>query len=200
MSTLRKCEKCGKEHPATLEFFNPRYNGKRPSLGPIYLSRKCRDCNKKYANEYSKKNNARVKINARRSRDNHKLKKLCRRCNGTPLENSQLCEKHWFMGMARNAGLQESIKDGALVKKVLEDQNYTCPYTGEKLVPGLNCSLDHKLPRSRYPELTNDISNLEWTTILVNRSKYTMTKEEYITFIQTINNYIDGRFVTPITI
>jgi len=200
MDLLKKCEKCSNEYPATVGFFNPRYNGRNPSSDIVYLSRKCRECNRIYLNQYNASRRDIIRKNAKRSRTKHKLKNLCKRCNNKRLEHSQMCESHWFISIARNAGLRESIEDGLLIKKILEKQNYICPYSGEKLVPGLNCSLDHVKPRSRYPELEKDPSNLEWTTILVNRSKYNMTKEEYYDFIKTVHNHISGRYIVPITI
>jgi 5-methylcytosine-specific restriction endonuclease McrA len=102
--------------------------------------------------------------------------------------------------MARNAGLRDTFEDGKTVKTILEKQNYLCPYTKEKLIPGVNCSLDHILPRSRYPKLVTDLTNLEWTTILVNKSKYNMTKKEYLSLIEIIHTNFDGQYLTPITI
>jgi hypothetical protein len=59
-------------------------------------------------------------------------------------------------------------------------QNWKCVYSGDTLEPAKNMSLDHKLPKEKYPELTNDISNFQWVTIYVNRAKSDMPEEEFL--------------------
>jgi 5-methylcytosine-specific restriction endonuclease McrA len=62
----------------------------------------------------------------------------------------------------------------------LIQQNFTCPYTGDKLVLGVNASIDHIKPKKRFPELASDINNIEWVSFRVNYHKYDCTKEEFI--------------------
>lgn len=72
---------------------------------------------------------------------------------------------------------------------VLERQNFICPYTGDKLVLGINDSIDHILASSRYPEKKHDINNLRWVSREVNRMKYNYTPEEFINLIEKIYKY-----------
>ena len=72
------------------------------------------------------------------------------------------------------------------LKRLLELQGFTCPYTGKKLEIGTNASLDHIQPKSRFPELENCFENLEWVDDNVNRAKRAMTKEEFVELCSTV--------------
>ncbi len=199
----RSCISCNKVYPKTKQYFDPRYSGRKRGLLPQYLSNTCRDCNKNKRILYREKNKEKIKAYGQTQRLRRKDKKSCKKCSKPRMQHSLLCELHWYGTIAYNAGLRDSIEDGKLLKEIMEKQRYTCPYSGEKLVPGVNCSLDHIKPKSRFPLLTTDISNMEWTTKLVNRSKYDMTKEEYYLFIEKILKNrvpVEGTYITPITI
>lgn len=58
------------------------------------------------------------------------------------------------------------------------EQHATCTYTGERLIPGVNASLDHKQPKSKGG--TNNPSNLHWVTRSVNSSKGSTPHEQFI--------------------
>jgi len=96
------------------------------------------------------------------------------------------CFKHWCVQIAAQRLGAATIEIAAFLQELLERQNYLCPYTGKKLVPGLNCSLDHILPVVRYPELAGDIDNVEWVDLSVNCMKGSMTKEEFLGFCRLI--------------
>lgn len=105
---------------------------------------------------------------------------LCRACPAPALPGTKCwCEKHWFAQAAWRNGLRGK-EAGEKVKVLLEKQNHTCPYTGKKLVIGVNASIDHKNPRSRFPDQSKSIENAEWVDLNVNRAKRAMTKEEFI--------------------
>ena len=94
------------------------------------------------------------------------------------------CEDHWFASKAKlmdaaTAGT-DFLAKGRQLKAILERQAYRCPYSGEILVPGQNASKDHKLPKSRYPELATDVENIEWASLRVNKMKHDMTREEFL--------------------
>jgi len=203
ITNYRSCNKCKKVYPKTNEYFDPRYSGRKRGIPAQYLSNSCKQCNKKSRSLYNELNKEKITNYGRVQRLRRKNNKSCKRCSNPRLENSFMCEAHWYATIAYNAGLRDSIEDGKLLKHIMEKQSYTCPYTGEKLIPALNCSLDHIKPRSRFPLLAKDISNMEWTTKLVNRSKYNMTKEEYFLFIKNIlknKETLEGTYITPITI
>lgn len=67
------------------------------------------------------------------------------------------------------------------------NQHGICPYTGIRLGFGIDASLDHILPSSRFPELANEISNMEFIHNDVNLMKKDMTKEEFLELIQVIS-------------
>jgi hypothetical protein len=110
---------------------------------------------------------------------------LCSNCSRKTLPTSSLCEEHWYKRAARVNGLK--TEDGwKLVKKLMEEQNFTCPYSGRELVLGFNASMDHVNPRSRFPEQAHLLENLEWIDIEVNSAKRDLTKEEYISLCKLV--------------
>jgi 5-methylcytosine-specific restriction endonuclease McrA len=54
-----------------------------------------------------------------------------------------------------------------------------CPYTNERLIPGENVDLDHKIPKIRAPELIFRLENLQWTSRTYNKAKADMTDGEF---------------------
>lgn len=196
------CAKCSKILPHTNQFFLLR-TGIKKGIRRSYLSKTCRECLNSERRQYDKKNKVKKLSVQTKHRKERIALGLCKRCSKKALSNAQMCESHWFISIAVNAGFKDRIESGRIVKEIMVKQNYRCPYTGEVLVPGINCSLDHILPRSRFKELITNIDNLEWVTKLVNRSKYDMTKEEYYKFIENILQnkcqLIEGS-PTPLTI
>ena len=119
-------------------------------------------------------------------RNENRRKGLCYSCTKPPLKGSHSwCEKHWFAQAAWRSGLRGK-QMGEALKSVLETQDYTCPYTGRKLTPGVNASVDHKNPRSLSRENVGSIENLEWVDIEINRAKRTLTKDEFISICKLI--------------
>ena len=68
----------------------------------------------------------------------------------------------------------------------LRAQRYACPYTGDRLIPGVNASLDHIKPVSLYPELARSIDNVEWVTLDVNLAKRTLDSEQFIALCRRV--------------
>lgn len=112
---------------------------------------------------------------------------LCKFCNNTKLPyQNQVCEKHYLVAIAaRVLGKADNFMVQELQEK-LKSQNWLCPYTGDKLILGLNTHLDHKFPVSRYPERATDMDNLEWVSKRANLAKSDMTPEEFIDFCKLI--------------
>lgn len=79
-------------------------------------------------------------------------------------------------------------KHAVVLMSKLKAQNYKCPYTGEDLILGDNAWIDHIMPRSRFPELSNDIDNIEWLTGKVNRMKQDRTPKEFLSLIKKIHD------------
>ena len=120
-------------------------------------------------------------------RRKNESKSLCSNCSNPKLNGISICEIHWFNRVARNSGIVSS-NSAAKIKLLLEKQSYTCPYTGKKLTPGVNASLDHIKPRSRFPELVSSISNLEWVDIDVNTAKGVLSKSEFIDMCKLVSS------------
>lgn len=87
------------------------------------------------------------------------------------------CFTHWFKNVGVPHGLG-SKKGAAILQQLWEEQVGCCAVTGEKLIPGLNASLDHIIPKSRGG--SSDKSNLRWVLLRVNQLKWDMTHEEFV--------------------
>lgn len=83
-----------------------------------------------------------------------------------------------------------SVEHWKMLKDKLESQNYCCVYTGDKLILGVNDSVDHILPRSRYPELTLDLNNIQWTTRVINTMKLNLLECEFLTEIKKVVEHL----------
>jgi 5-methylcytosine-specific restriction endonuclease McrA len=68
-----------------------------------------------------------------------------------------------------------------------------CPFTGVKLIPGKNIHLDHKIPRSRRPDLAYKLSNLQWVSDKYNKAKGTMTDKQFLKFCKTVLEHRTSR-------
>ena len=132
---------------------------------------------KKYANNLeAERQRAREKSTARVAAG------VCRSCTSPPAFGSQVCETHWFAHRAtQRLGLgPDSIGRGQALKAILEAQNYTCPYSGRKLVPGVNAAVDHIRPHAHHPELRGELSNIQWVDEVVNRMKQDLEHKDFI--------------------
>lgn len=157
-------------------------NQKRRDLGL------CIDCGKK-PNELHKVRCLNCLINGRKenkkAKQDAKDKGLCLGCrNQDKLPNNVFCKTCWLKGIARRNGFK--TEDWKEFGRLLELQNYTCPYTGEKLVIGVNASIDHIKPKSRFPHLISDFTNIEWVSFEINMAKRDKTKEEFIEMCEVI--------------
>lgn len=90
--------------------------------------------------------------------------------------DTTFCEECWFRGCSRRATGSEV--NWVSVKALLESQDYKCIYTGEPIIPGINASIDHLIPKSRGGPLT--LENIQWTTIKTNLFKYNLTALELL--------------------
>jgi 5-methylcytosine-specific restriction endonuclease McrA len=107
----------------------------------------------------------------------------CGRHDSSVRQHEVICLSCWFKHMAKhNTGTK---KDGAMLRDLFEAQQRTCAYTGEVLIPGINASLDHKIPTSRGG--TNDRENLQWVTARVNSMKSDLTHEEFVALCRHID-------------
>ena len=89
--------------------------------------------------------------------------------------------------MTRNAIGHGSKKASLTLYDKLYSQNFTCPYTGEKLILGVNAWIDHILPRSRFPDQETSLDNLQWVSKKANLAKHNLTKDEFLDLCRLIS-------------
>lgn len=115
-----------------------------------------KEYHKEYQKEYNQKN---------------KDKGLCTKCSKHQImENNQtLCVTCWFK--YRSCKATGTIGNWQYLADLAVRQGGLCAITGEVLIPGVNASVDHILPRSTHPELIAEPSNLQWVTFSANATK-----------------------------
>ena len=120
----------------------------------------------------------------------------CRRC-GKPRMSSRvlLCEEHYLKDACAYAiGTEKHWK---MLKTIWNDQNGRCVYTNEVLCMGVNASIDHILPISKYPELKNDINNIQWVSRQMNVVKNDLTESEMVELFKTVISNIERQESFP---
>ena len=100
-----------------------------------------------------------------------KLNGKCVGCGLNPPVNGRMCLECWI-GELTSLGLKQPLTDQ------WNKQEGRCFYTGERLTPGKNASLDHQVPTSRGG--ADSPLNLVWVDKTVNRMKTDMNHEEFI--------------------
>ena len=80
-----------------------------------------------------------------------------------------------------------------LLADLFVQQRGICAYTGRRLRLGVNASIDHFHPRSRFPHLSNDINNLRWVHIHANQAKAALDLREFILLCQDVVRYMHGK-------
>ncbi len=107
-------------------------------------------------------------------KDSGRITMLCQRCHLEKRSSQRLgSTKHW-----------ESLL------LILEQQNWTCPYSGDKIVLGVNDSVDHILPTSKYPKKKFDTTNIQWTTRVINLMKSDLLDCEFLSEIERVAKHL----------
>ena len=182
MSTppTKTCNVCGECFVVSSDHFHHTR-----STGDGFMNT-CKTCRKAHRKaRYTRDKTKELAAQAVRYKDK-KSKGLCVTCGKQALTGGVFCEYHW---MARVARL---YLDGSFTKALLEKakkQKYRCPYTGEQLFPGINMSLDHKYPVSRFPERAKELSNVHWVSAAVNAAKSDLTEEEFFHLCEKVTAY-----------
>jgi hypothetical protein len=106
---------------------------------------------------------------------------ICQHCS-SPATVGGLCLVDWFKNVASvHFGTR---KLGQELSDLWAAQNGICAYSGEVLTPGLNASLDHKIPITRGGHIS--IQNVQWVSKRVNTMKTDLTDTEFITLCDLI--------------
>lgn len=117
-----------------------------------------------------------------------KEKGLCAECGKEKLCHCVCCVD-CYMASASKQNLG-TTKHRHELKERFFAEGSKCFYTGKELILGVNASLDHMNPVSRFGESANVPENLVWCDRAVNEAKKSMTKEEFIGLCKLIA----GRF------
>lgn len=76
------------------------------------------------------------------------------------------------------------------LRKMLEEQEFRCAYTGEELREDTdNARVDHKIPVALGGKSTKE--NLHWVTAKVNAAKGQMTHDEFVDMCRKVVEYAD---------
>lgn len=162
----KKCIQCSEEK--TLENF--------------VIDKKCKEGRKNLCKKCGSLRTQKYKITGRTKQ----LKQLanknnrCERCLKPRLQYAKTCLTHYVSNLLSAWKLNKKEKEQLTSKLIdkLEKNEYSCFYTGLALIPALNTSIDHRIPKSKGG--TNDITNLEWVHRGVNGMKGDETEKEFI--------------------
>lgn len=125
-----------------------------------------------------------IATNASRNATRHaerRARGVCIRCQEPPVA-AGMCLACWFKQMATVSLKDRSRADD--LRALWDAQGGRCAYTGDELAPGVNASLDHRVPRSRGGADT--LENLQWVTLDVNRAKNALPEETFIAMCQRV--------------
>ncbi len=74
-----------------------------------------------------------------------------------------------------------------ILKKIYDHQKGKCPYTGIKIVLGLNCTVDHIIPKANGGK--NVANNIQFVYAPVNSMKGSLNEEEFLHLIKKIYHH-----------
>ncbi len=184
----KKCIKCGHFYPLTNEFWcksSYSKNGFKSSC------KKCqsKEMKKRLKNFTIKEKNKFYNRGRKIYRDRIK-ERSCTTCGKKIVEKynqSKSCGDCWFKSRAR-----QNLKNKNLWKQLkaqFKKQKNKCFYSGRDLILGINCSVDHILPKSKYKDKIDDLDNLKFVDLKVNIAKSDLSEEEFLNLIRTIYEY-----------
>ena len=183
---IRICYVCRKEKELNSDNF---YKNKTKEKGYELC---CKKCSKHRLSKYkSKIKNSKEKLEYNNYRNEWRKKRsengLCKVCKEPNLLNVKTCEKHYLQDLSRKH--LGTTKRWIELKILLEKQDFLCAYSGEKLELAVNASVDHIKPLSEFPELKNNIENLQWTTKQINLMKSNLSELNFLKIIKSISLY-----------
>lgn len=119
---------------------------------------------------------------------------FCTRCKKNKCL-PQLIDAKLFMRSCQECYLRHaasaqigSSKHWTTLLAKLEQQQWQCVYSGDEIVLGVNDSVDHIYPKSKYPDRALDISNIQWVTRTINRMKDCLEHDEFLEVIHRIHD------------
>lgn len=168
-----------------LKLVRDRSYKKKQRLNRIKLQQ-CTQCGKPAAagKVLCKFHNKQINTQKREKNAQKRLDHICITCAEPAIGTCGVCLKHYLMRQAR-LYLGNSKLHGSLYK-LLINQNQTCFYCGVLLGVGSNSQIDHKNPRSRFPDQAHNIDNFVWACMSCNKMKGDRTAEEFISACKAI--------------
>lgn len=123
----------------------------------------------------------------------YRMKKRCHSCKGNRSRHTRYCLRCWIRDTVRRTCKvtdkeAKELLTTQLHQKLLQ-QNFTCVYTGRRLIPGQNMSLDHILPSSLYPEGLTELDNLVWCDLTVNVAKNNLLPNQFLVMCKDVVYY-----------
>jgi hypothetical protein len=111
----------------------------------------------------------------------------CIRCGAEPIitPGQQALGKRCFLKQTAHRHLG-STRHWSVLAVLWARQKGACPYTGSRLRLGVNASLGHINPVSRFPEERQDPNNLQWVHYRINEMKRDWTRKEFLAFVRRI--------------
>jgi len=134
----------------------------------------CKDCAKKYYEEFYKNNSIKLIQNSKTYKLKSKENNTCTSCTKLSLRNSNFCIYHFVLGKVWSMDCKKKLNLSFDARKKLtlqllgklSNQNFQCYYTGYPLIPGINMSLEHLEAHSKNG--SSDLENLVWCDSLLN--------------------------------
>lgn len=142
---------------------------------PDATFKRCEKCRQYHNDHWNKTNPARL--------DKKTSIGECAACSADALLRSRYCKKHFLDNSLRKYRI--SMGDYGKFWDKLEMQGFRCHYTGIEIIPGVNASIDHKVPVSRGGSRT-DIANCVWCDRDINAFKNDATDDEFIALCKRI--------------
>ena len=153
----------------------------------------CRHCGRVLDGSHGtrcRKCHAKALVRGREEKKRTALARLCRNCRSpeiVTLGKILHCKTCWFKMMAQHK--LGTAKRWRELRSLWDSQNGRCAYTGRELVIGVNASIDHILPSSRFPAKIMQLSNLCWADRKVNEIKRDMTRQEFLDLCAVVLEY-----------
>lgn len=111
--------------------------------------------------------------------------KKCIHCSTPAIDGHRLCEVCYLKQRATRHF--KDVSRWQELKEVYNQQQGICPYTGERLVIGVNAELDHLVPREKGG--SNEKSNLQWVLKQINVMKWHYYENEFLQIVKKVCEY-----------
>ena len=80
-----------------------------------------------------------------------------------------------------------SAEQYEVLREVFKRDGGVCPYSGRKLILGVNAALDHKVPKMAGGG--NEKDNLQWVHVAANNAKWHMAETEFLQLVEDIYRF-----------